>query len=758
MTVATQPKPVSALAGRERAELILSHIDQLPTLPITVARLLSVTSSEESSARDVVAIIETDAALTAGILRTVKRADLGARSDDMTVARAVSMLGFRAVRNAVLSTQFFGVFSNHDGDETALADRRELWRHNLGVACLAEAIAEKAKVGCAPADAFVCGLLHDIGKIALDSCLPKSYRRVIESARSTRRCICDAETELFGLDHTIAGKRLTSRWGLSPAIVECAWLHHQGSEMLPTTLAAPELVKIVHLADGLARAKGVGYSGYTGETDTTGVAADLGLSTQDLTAITSSLAARMSPLLELIGLDSEDCLDHADSGELVEQQLRQINAKLLEENEDLTFRLAFFHAIDRFVQNLGDGMRLSNVCEAAARAVADTIAPDGALCWFVTGNSTNIYVASACRGAPNTRATVLEPLDFAALSETSRRQRAKVGHYTTAFEVENDLWQQVVGSPPRDQLQSIALAGDTITGGLLISPGDAEGCADRYCEEGCRALASSIATAAGAARGRMSAEETAEQVVELNRKLQSAQSEMLRMRSMAMISEMAAGAAHELNNPLAVISGRSQMEFARATDPDQKQAFQTIIEQTRRASEMVMDLMRYAKPEKPTPIIQPVAAILEAVRAHWDADASAIGDRLSVDLKDSEATVYADAGQLVEILNHLVANAIMAVGDNNGNVTLASAPGECGDAVQIIVRDDGCGMTPDVVEHAIDPFFSHRQAGRGRGLGLSRAYRLAEINGGKWRIDSSPNAGTSVVVELPSRKNADSDR
>jgi C4-dicarboxylate-specific signal transduction histidine kinase len=65
------------------------------------------------------------------------------------------------------------------------------------------------------------------------------------------------------------------------------------------------------------------------------------------------------------------------------------------------------------------------------------------------------------------------------------------------------------------------------------------------------------------------------------------------------------------------------------------------------------------------------------------------------------------------------------------------------------VEDNGCGMTPDVVERAVDPFFSHRPAGRGRGLGLSRAARYAEINGGKIRLSSRVKEGTAVIVELP---------
>ena len=68
-----------------------------------------------------------------------------------------------------------------------------------------------------------------------------------------------------------------------------------------------------------------------------------------------------------------------------------------------------------------------------------------------------------------------------------------------------------------------------------------------------------------------------------------------------------------------------------------------------------------------------------------------------------------------------------------------------------MIEDNGCGMSGEVLERAVDPFFSSRPAGRGRGLGLSRAYRLAELNGGRLWLESTPNVGTKVTLELPAR-------
>ena len=96
MAIAVDTEPVATQSPRERVELILHQLEQLPTLPAVAGRLLAVTTSAESCARDVVEIIESDASLTTAILRMVRRADLAVDTQVLTVQRAVTLLGFRA--------------------------------------------------------------------------------------------------------------------------------------------------------------------------------------------------------------------------------------------------------------------------------------------------------------------------------------------------------------------------------------------------------------------------------------------------------------------------------------------------------------------------------------------------------------------------------------------------------------------------------------------------------------------------------------
>jgi len=127
------------------------------------------------------------------------------------------------------------------------------------------------------------------------------------------------------------------------------------------------------------------------------------------------------------------------------------------------------------------------------------------------------------------------------------------------------------------------------------------------------------------------------------------------------------------------------------------------------------------------------------------------GERITVSVADSDTTIFADPIHVRDILDAVIRNAVEAGGADSVHVQINSLSRQSDETVRIVVEDDGPGMSRSVLARALDPFFSHRPAGRGRGLGLSRAYRLAEINHGRLRIDSVPDHGTKVTIELPAR-------
>jgi hypothetical protein len=157
--------------------------------------------------------------------------------------------------------------------------------------------------------------------------------------------------------------------------------------------------------------------------------------------------------------------------------------------------------------------------------------------------------------------------------------------------------------------------------------------------------------------------------------------------------------------------------------------------------------MLFARPPKPRPeavdVSGLVAAAIEAVRPV----AAARGARLEYSPLPVPLDVVVDRVQIEEVIRVVAVNSIEAV-SAGGRVVLSVMRAEDG-GCEIAIADDGRGMTAEALRRAFDPFYSGREAGRGIGLGLPKAWRLVEANGGGILVDSRPGQGTRVAIRLP---------
>jgi signal transduction histidine kinase/FixJ family two-component response regulator len=263
------------------------------------------------------------------------------------------------------------------------------------------------------------------------------------------------------------------------------------------------------------------------------------------------------------------------------------------------------------------------------------------------------------------------------------------------------------------------------------------------------ALASGWGLAMRTSQIREEARTLSEQLAEANRQLQTAQAELLRSKTMTSVGEMAAGAAHEMNNPLAVISGRSQILASQLSDPKLKAAAHLIHEQSHRLSEIITELMDFAKPTPAQPVQTDLADLLD--RALHEAKLhSDVADRdIEVTIADVPP-VLVDPQQVSAALVEVIDNAIHATAANKGRVSIHCAYDVYSKRVVLTVSDNGCGMDDATQKRAFDPFFSAKPAGRRRGMGLPKALRWIESSGGSMRLESRPNQGTRTIVLLPS--------
>jgi signal transduction histidine kinase len=228
---------------------------------------------------------------------------------------------------------------------------------------------------------------------------------------------------------------------------------------------------------------------------------------------------------------------------------------------------------------------------------------------------------------------------------------------------------------------------------------------------------------------------------------QKHETERLTQLKIRALAEFAGGAGHEINNPLAVISGQAQYLLAQEPDPARQRSLQKIIGQAQRIHQILTDLMQFARPSQPQKESVNVASLLAEARARVLDLATARSVRLECRPVEPLVYVHADLKHAQAALTALLRNAVEAA-PAEGWAGVRVVP-KSENQVDLVVEDSGTGPSPAQIEHLFDPFYSGRQAGRGRGLGLPTAWQLARVNGGAVTYTGTATGVTQFVLSLP---------
>jgi signal transduction histidine kinase len=210
------------------------------------------------------------------------------------------------------------------------------------------------------------------------------------------------------------------------------------------------------------------------------------------------------------------------------------------------------------------------------------------------------------------------------------------------------------------------------------------------------------------------------------------------------LAEFAAGAGHEINNPLANISGRAQLLLRDEPHPQRRRELATIVAQAQRAHEMIADLRLFARPPRPEPRRADLVRLVDDALGELASEAAerSITIVRSGDPGPIEAEI--DSVQIRVAIHALGRNALEAIGCD-GRIEVAVR--RRGDQVEIRFSDDGPGILPEHRPHLFEPFYSARQAGRGLGMGLSKAWRIVTNHSGCIEVaDTERGAVLSIVL------------
>ncbi len=221
----------------------LEKIEQLPTPDPVVQRIISIASSPDASAKDLADAMRLDPSLTAKVLRLVNSAYYGLPRKIAKLNEAVMILGFKTVRNLALSVFTYNSLA---GSKNSRIDQLALWKHFVGVAVAGELLAQMLNYPNKE-EVFVAGLLHDIGKLALDYISPESFAALVKITKKLQTNFYDAESRLSIPQHTTTGSLLATRWNLPEIVSQPISGHHDIKNFSDSVYA--DVIAMVHVAD-----------------------------------------------------------------------------------------------------------------------------------------------------------------------------------------------------------------------------------------------------------------------------------------------------------------------------------------------------------------------------------------------------------------------------------------------------------------------------------------------------------------------------
>jgi HD-like signal output (HDOD) protein len=257
--------PAHIRKPRNRIDYVIRKAKDLLALPHAVSTVLQLSNSPDSSAGDLVQPVESDTALTAAVFRLVNSAAMTAAHRQTDLRNAIARLGMKATANLAMAQSVFKMFERKS--DTFGFDRTQYWLHALGTACCGRVFSEYCGE-CDGDDAFLTGLLHDLGKMLMDEYIQSEYQIAVKTSNLNGQPVRQGEKKIFEVDHSYAGSDVARQWELPDLLCGAIADHHKAEKLLmqPENEKAEEktsrtLIRCTALANHLAKAFCFGHAG-----------------------------------------------------------------------------------------------------------------------------------------------------------------------------------------------------------------------------------------------------------------------------------------------------------------------------------------------------------------------------------------------------------------------------------------------------------------------------------------------------------------
>jgi HD-like signal output (HDOD) protein len=250
---------------QEFYEKIERFIDAMPSFPTTVSKVIELCDNPRTSPLDLKRVISLDPVLMAKVLKLINTAYYGVNHQTTSLVHATIMLGLNTIKNLVLSTAMLGTISKKK--RKGSLGMGEFWRHSLSVGVVAKLLAKRRGIDRGQWEGYFCaGLLHDIGKIPIDTVFDRDYMKAIADADKEQEPLFCVEDRLFGANHCQVGQMLADLWKLDRALSDAIAYHHNYKAY---NGAHKDKLLVVVAANNYANFSKLGFSGdiHSGEID-----------------------------------------------------------------------------------------------------------------------------------------------------------------------------------------------------------------------------------------------------------------------------------------------------------------------------------------------------------------------------------------------------------------------------------------------------------------------------------------------------------
>lgn len=232
----------------------IENLDDFPTLPTIYYKLVDALSNTSTTIKDISILVSTDIALTLKLLKIINSSIYGLSTKVNSIDKAIFHLGFRELKNIILSTKIIEVFS--DINSNSKFDLVEFWKHSIAVGTISRIIAQE--LGQKNLDEYLLsGITHDIGKLVLFKILGSEYNVIFLIMEKENLTLKEAEQKVLGITHQEIGLKLAESWNLDTNILNVIRYHNDGL----TDSNYDQLVGVVHISNILAKLLNYGNSG-----------------------------------------------------------------------------------------------------------------------------------------------------------------------------------------------------------------------------------------------------------------------------------------------------------------------------------------------------------------------------------------------------------------------------------------------------------------------------------------------------------------